>query len=865
MNIKVIKTTSVPIKSGHTGFAPALTLICSFALLAACYCASYAASSPAFRVNTARSGAIVEEAYPKLTSLWNLQIQGEFVSSPVVYKDVVYCGGRDGSVYAWNAANGEEIWQYSCDGWVDASPYVTSDSVYIPSRDGYFYAFNRLTGDIRWKTYTGSDDCSSPALYNGKLYIISGNPEKKLYELDANSGALSVAATLGQFGFSSPAVKGSLLFFGTNDGSFHCFDLEAKSMKWSVATAGGINFSTFAAADDYVYAVSGGDERRLFCLNSQTGSTVWKSQEFDNDPAAVSSVSLGDDAVYVASSYRVITDTTTSAMSTVLRLLCFKYSSVKSQDTLYDWISVIGKPHPSGIVSSPSLANGAIYIGSGDGYLYCIDSSDGRYIDAGGLPTTTATGYFLCDAQNPSYGIVATPVISNGKIFVGTFDGYFWAFDAYKKLYVSVPDNNDTVTNSVMIEGAAAGFSLAGYTLEYGKGSAPSSWQTIVSSGSEPLSEELAAWNTSSLNDGTYSVRITPMDGSPSKAVNVFSIDNAPRAPSELLAKDTPFDGGGSLTLTWRVSPDDGGGNNDVTGYKIYKSTSSSGFAYLTATAKGVTTYIDAACPTQTTFYYVVTAVDAVSESADSAPAWAFSLLDGVEITPEAGGTVTITDSNGLVTEAVFEPGTVSEKVWVGILTPSDYSNTGVPDSARGTTIVREFGITPAGTVFLKPVTIKIPYRAQDIINMKKSFLRIYWWDTSKSKWRIVNTSDPDSEDGRVWARLPHFSIYRIMEYWPGREPLLTAESVYSYPNPAKGSKLYFKYYLGDKADVTIDVYNVAAELIAHIDKPNNPAGIASEAEWDISNIASGVYIYRIEAKAASGTKSLKKKLAIIH
>jgi len=45
----------------------------------------------------------------------------------------------------------------------------------------------------------------------------------------------------------------------------------------------------------------------------------------------------------------------------------------------------------------------------------------------------------------------------------------------------------------------------------------------------------------------------------------------------------------------------------------------------------------------------------------------------------------------------------------------------------------------------------------------------------------------------------------------------------------------------------------------------NCPAGIVSELVWSVKNTASGVYQYRVEARSASGTKSLVKRLAVIH
>ncbi|TPW16753.1 MAG: hypothetical protein FD126_3808 [Elusimicrobia bacterium] len=95
---------------------------------------------------------------------------------------------------------------------------------------------------------------------------------------------------------------------------------------------------------------------------------------------------------------------------------------------------------------------------------------------------------------------------------------------------------------------------------------------------------------------------------------------------------------------------------------------------------------------------------------------------------------------------------------------------------------------------------------------------------------------------------------------------ILSEAEVYSYPNPARGNLVTFKFLVGNDADVTIRVYDVAGELVAELSKAGNPAGIASTLDWDISGKASGVYIYRLEARAAAGQKAdVTKKLAIIH
>jgi hypothetical protein len=242
----------------------------------------------------------------------------------------------------------------------------------------------------------------------------------------------------------------------------------------------------------------------------------------------------------------------------------------------------------------------------------------------------------------------------------------------------------------------------------------------------------------------------------------------------------------------------------------------------------------------------------------------AYSEPDGVFVDAQNGGTVDLI-VNGSTTSVVIEPMGLSNDAWIGIKISTWYPELAMPSSANTTNIVREFLISPSTTQFLKNVTVKIPYAENDVADKNEENMRIYWGDESRGSWRIVNTSEVHDTENRVWAAIPHFSYYRIVEYVPGAESLISKDMVYTYPNPATEDKVYFKYYLGDKADITIDVYNVAGELIAHLTKENNPAGVFSVLEWDISHIASGAYIYRLKAVSPSGKKALKKKMAIIH
>ncbi len=75
-----------------------------------------------------------------------------------------------------------------------------------------------------------------------------------------------------------------------------------------------------------------------------------------------------------------------------------------------DWIATTG----NGIYSSPAVANGIVYVGSDDGYLYAFKVSNGKRL-----------------WRAPTRGEVrSSPAIANGVVYVGSFDGNLYAFDA---------------------------------------------------------------------------------------------------------------------------------------------------------------------------------------------------------------------------------------------------------------------------------------------------------------------------------------------------------------------------------------------------------------------------------------------------
>jgi len=95
-----------------------------------------------------------------------------------------------------------------------------------------------------------------------------------------------------------------------------------------------------------------------------------------------------------------------------------------------------------------------------------------------------------------------------------------------------------------------------------------------------------------------------------------LGIELRPRPPRDLSAQDTEGDEGGSITLEWQTSLDDGAGSNSVTEYVILRRRGSAGeFAEIARVPAGTTQYLDTSVTDGTSYFYRVLATSATLSS----------------------------------------------------------------------------------------------------------------------------------------------------------------------------------------------------------------------------------------------------------
>ena len=294
--------------------------------------------------------------------IWKFTTLDAVESSPAVANGMVYTGGDDGYVYCLNALTGALIWKTFVNGdlpftygdiVLKSSPVVSGGIVYVGSLDGYLYALNANNGNIVWQAKTNGPIECSPAVFDGAVYFTSEEPTSgALYKVDATTGAVIWKQELpyvsvftgGDEMLGSPSVADGMVFTSSNVRDYYAINANTGAFIW--------NF-TDPEAIEYIYCspiyVNGDlfiiDKFNIACLNAANGNTLWSF--FTGDELYISPT-YADGKIYDVTSQRDIYILNANDNGTKLAT----YAT------------------PSSSWSTPTIANGLLYVGCNDWNVY---------------------------------------------------------------------------------------------------------------------------------------------------------------------------------------------------------------------------------------------------------------------------------------------------------------------------------------------------------------------------------------------------------------------------------------------------------------------------------------------------------------
>ncbi len=168
---------------------------------------------------------------------------------------------------------------------------------------------------------------------------------------------------------SSPVLYGDRLYFGSGDGYLYSLNSETGSEAWKFKTGGAVSSSPAVVEDKVLFNSEDGN---FYALDSDSGEEIWR-------------FSTGGESFF---SHKGLW-------------------GIPPKDKLmvdpWDFF-----------ISSPVIANGVVYFGSGDTNIYALDISSGRE------KWRFKTGD----------GVHSSPAVSSGVLYCGSWDSFVYALDA---------------------------------------------------------------------------------------------------------------------------------------------------------------------------------------------------------------------------------------------------------------------------------------------------------------------------------------------------------------------------------------------------------------------------------------------------
>ena len=223
--------------------------------------------------------------------LWKGDTEHTVISAPVVSEGILLVGSVDGKFYSFNAKTGSARIQLETNYSVITSPAVKDGIAYFTDGSNYFYAIDIKAKNWLWENIVrvywntlhiygvapsppnasgflwdvslgwGIRTVSSPSIVDNHAYLGAGH---NLVAVDLTTHQVQWTFTTNDDVSSSPAVAGTAVYVGSEDGNFYAIDRTDGLKIWEYATGDEITSSP-AVGDGIVYV--GSHDGKLYAFN----------------------------------------------------------------------------------------------------------------------------------------------------------------------------------------------------------------------------------------------------------------------------------------------------------------------------------------------------------------------------------------------------------------------------------------------------------------------------------------------------------------------------------------------------------------------------------------------------------------------
>jgi outer membrane protein assembly factor BamB len=289
--------------------------------------------------------------------------------TPVISGELVYMAGYNGKVYACNIANLATRWVYPRDSYLPpivGGLAVAQGKLFFGCTDGkienkkvkgMIFALDAATGDLVYQVQMDDKIWSTPAIEGDTLYF--GSFDKKIYAMNIADGTVKWEYPTEGAIVATPLVVNGTVYIGSLDRNLYALNASDGGLKWNF-TARNWFWAEPVLYNDMIYA--GCLDSRIYVIRASNGEKV---AEFDlGYPISSQPVVVGSSVIFATRKgavYSLATDTNQ------IRELADIKSEVNGPLTAY---------------------NGIIYLHTQDLMLQRVNASDGSILPAISLHKT---------------------------------------------------------------------------------------------------------------------------------------------------------------------------------------------------------------------------------------------------------------------------------------------------------------------------------------------------------------------------------------------------------------------------------------------------------------------------------------------
>jgi outer membrane protein assembly factor BamB len=366
-----------------------------------------------------------------------------------------------------------EVWRYTKVA-AGSSPLCYGDGKIFESSTGDMevYALDALDGTLLWETQAKNSLGYAASYSNGKLYVASESQSLTVYDAENGNVLREWVASDRPFMSYTGAVAYGRVYrhvLAVPSSYFACWDAETLELLWTAPTSYYIGYFQSVVADGKVYVTQSEASdlvpASFACYDAFTGQKLWDIPKYFANPAvAYGNLYLVADGI----------------------ISCYSNVNQPAGKSPQPWSNWLGNPEQPGVVvgesapksiSSPrwsyetggavtggiAVADGKVYAGSRDQYLYCIDAYDGSFIwkfetgfklhsgpavvsgrvylgpddgniycldaNSGDVIWTTPAGGFIPYTSGLAYQARSSPIIVGGSLYVGSLDGKLYCLN----------------------------------------------------------------------------------------------------------------------------------------------------------------------------------------------------------------------------------------------------------------------------------------------------------------------------------------------------------------------------------------------------------------------------------------------------